>query len=94
MNTYNVLIIAVIGFGLGFVIAYWFKGKILAHKVKAAEEESSRVLEDAKRKSETLRKEAELEVKDRLFRMKSDFDTETKETRSELKKTERRLIQK
>ncbi|MBC8431990.1 MAG: ribonuclease Y [Desulfobacterales bacterium] len=94
MDTYNILIIAVIGFGLGFVIAYWVKGKILAHKVKAAEQESSRVLEDAKRKSETLRKEAELEVKDKLFRMKSDFDAETKETRSELKKTERRLIQK
>jgi len=30
MNTYNELIIAVIGFGLGFVIAYWVKGKILA----------------------------------------------------------------
>ena len=94
MNTYNILIIAVIGFGLGFGIAYWVKGKILAHKVKAAEQESSRFLEDAKRKSETLRKEAELEVKDTLFRMKSDFDAETKETRSELKKTERRLIQK
>lgn len=94
MNTYNVLIIVVIGFGLGFAIAYWFKGKILDHKVKATEQESLRVLEDAKRKSETLRKEAELEVKDRLFGMKSDFDSETKETRAELKKTERRLIQK
>lgn len=94
MNTYNILIIAVIGFGLGFVIAYWGKGKILAYKVKAAEQESLRVLEDAKRKSETLRKEAEFAVKDKLFRMKSDFDSETKETRVELKKTERRLIQK
>lgn len=94
MNTYNVLIIVVIGFGLGFAIAYWVKGKFLAHKVKATEQESLRVLEDAKRKSETLRKEAELEVKDRLFGMKSDFDSETKETRAELKKTERRLIQK
>ncbi len=39
-------------------------------------------------------KEAKLEVKDRLFRMKSEFDAETKDTRSELKKKEKRLMQK
>ncbi|MBL7179362.1 MAG: ribonuclease Y [Desulfobacterales bacterium] len=93
MNTYS-FIIGVISFGLGFVIAYWVKGKILSEKVKAAEQESSRILKDANRKAETMLKEAELEVKDRLFKMKSEFDAETKETRAELKKSERRLIQK
>ncbi|MFH1992703.1 MAG: ribonuclease Y [Pseudomonadota bacterium] len=93
MNTYS-FIIGVISFGLGFAIAYWVKGKILSEKVKAAEQESSRILKDANRKAETMLKEAELEVKDRLFKMKSEFDAETKETRAELKKSERRLIQK
>ena len=88
------IIITVISFGLGFAIAYWVKGKILSEKVKAAEQESLRILKDANRKSETLLKEAELEVKDRLLKMKSEFDAETKDTRAELKKTERRLIQK
>lgn len=93
MNEYN-LIIAAIGFGVGFVIAYWLKGKISSHKIKATEQEASRILKDAQRRSETLLKEAELEVKDRLFKMKGEFDAETKETRSELKRTEKRLIQK
>ena len=79
---------------LGCVIAYWVKGRIVSQKLKSAELEASRLLEDANRRSQTLIKEAKLEVKDRLLNMKSEFDAETKETHSELKKKERRLIQK
>jgi ribonuclease Y len=93
MNEYN-LLIGMIAFVIGFAIAFWVKGKIVAQKVKAAEKETSRILEDAKRRSETLIKEAQLEVKDKLFKMKSDFDADTKETKHELKEKEQRLIQK
>ena len=93
MNDYE-LIIGIVLFAAGFAIAYWIRGKIVSQKVKAAEREASRILEDSERKAETVLKEADLEVKDRLFKMKSDFDTETKETRSELKKREMHLIQK
>jgi ribonuclease Y len=93
MNEYN-LLIGMIAFVIGFAIAYWVKGIIVAQKVKAAERETSRILEDAKRRSETLIKEAQLEVKDKLFKMKSEFDAETKETQYELKEREQRLIQK
>ncbi len=93
MNEYN-LLIGMIAFVIGFAIAYWVKGVIVAQKVRAAERETSRILEDAKRRSETLIKEAQLEVKDKLFKMKSDFDADTKETKNELKEKEQRLIQK
>jgi len=93
MNEYN-LLIGMIAFVIGFAIAYWVKGIIVAQKVKAAERETSRILEDAKKRSETLIKEAQLEVKDKLFKMKSDFDADTKETKYELKEKEQRLIQK
>ena len=88
------ILFLIIGFGVGFSIAYWIKGKIVSQKVESAKGEASRILADADRKVETLLKEADLEVKDRLFKMKSEFDTETKETRSELKKLEWRLIKK
>jgi ribonuclease Y len=88
------IIFAIICFGVGFAIAFWIKGMIVSQKVKAASAEAARLLAEAKRKAETLLKEADLEVKDRLFKMKSDFDGETKETRSELKKRETRLMQK
>jgi len=93
MKDYNTILV-LCGFAVGFVMAYLIKGRIVAGKVKAAKEEALNIIRDAKRKSETLLKEARLEAKDRLFKMKSEFDTETKETRSELKKQERRLISK
>ena len=52
------------------------------------------MIENAKRQSATLVKEAELEVKDQRIKMKNDFDIETKDTRMELKEKERRLTQK
>jgi ribonuclease Y len=88
------IILAIVCFGVGFAIAFWIKGMIVSQKVRAAEVEASRLLGDSKRRAETLLKEADLEVKDRLFKMKSDFDAETKETRSELKKRETHLMQK
>ena len=93
MKDYNTILI-IGGFVVGFIMAYLIKGKIVSGKVRAAKEEALNIIRDAKRKSETLLKEARLEAKDRLFKMKSEFDGETKETRSELRKQERRLISK
>ncbi|GBC64084.1 ribonuclease Y [Desulfonema ishimotonii] len=93
MNEYSFLM-GIIGIGIGFALAYWTKGKLIAQRIKGAEDEAHRVVEDAKRRSATLLKEAKLEAKDKLFKMKSEFDAETRETRGELKKQERRLIQK
>jgi ribonuclease Y len=93
MSAFSILI-GTICFGTGFIIAFWVKGRILSQKVKDTEIEAARILEDSKRRSGTLIKEADLEVKDKLFKMKSEFDSETKDTRSELKKREKRLLQK
>ncbi|MCJ7617196.1 MAG: ribonuclease Y [Desulfobacterales bacterium] len=86
--------IGMVAFIVGFAIAYWVKGKMVFEKIKSAEEEALRILNDAKRKSETQLKEAKIESKDILYNMKAEFDAEAKETKSELKKRETRLIQK
>ena len=93
MDVYIVLI-GLVAFIAGFVVAYWVKAKMVFNKIKSAEEEALRILNDAKRKSETFLKEAKIESKDILYKMKAEFDAETKETKSELKKRENRLIQK
>jgi len=93
MNNYS-LLIGIISFIVGFAIAYWVSRKVISQKAKIAEIEAQRILNDANYKSETVLKEADLKVKDKLFMMKSDFDAETRETRVELKSKERRLMQK
>ncbi len=93
MNEY-IILLGLLSFGAGFAIAYWIKGKVVSQKIKNAKTQSIIILKDAKRGADTLLKEAKFEVKDKLFKMKSEFDSETKDTRFELKKRERRLIQK
>ncbi len=88
------LLIGLVCFAVGFAIAYWVRQKSASHKIKAAEDEAGRILNDARRQAENLVKEARLEAKDRLFQMKSEFDAETRETRAELKTREQRLNQK
>ncbi|OQX24072.1 MAG: ribonuclease Y [Desulfobacteraceae bacterium IS3] len=93
MNEYAILA-GLIGIGLGFVIAYRSKGKIVSQKLEDAEKEGLRLIDDARQKADVVLKEAKVEAKDKLFKMKSEFDAETRETRAELKKKEKWLLQK
>lgn len=85
--------VSVVLLGLGVVTFFILKRKMVQESLNV-EEEQFRIVEEAKSKAATLLKEARLEAKSRLLEMKSDFDSETEETRSELKKEERRLAKK
>ena len=91
MNEY-VVFSGIFCFFAGLLIAYLIQGKIASQKIRAAEAEADRCIEESEKKAATLLKEADLEVKDRLFKLKIEFDTETSETRGELKKRESRLM--
>jgi ribonuclease Y len=93
MNEY-VVFIGIFCFFAGLLIAYFIQSKIASQKIRAAEAEADRCIEESEKKAATLLKEADLEVKDRLFKLKSEFDAETSETRAELKKRETRLMHK
>jgi ribonuclease Y len=90
--------IAAILLGLGVIAFFVSKKKAaqenLIQKTQNIEKKQARLIQEARKQSETLLKEAELEAKSRLLEMKSNFDSETEETRSELKKEGRRLSKK
>ncbi|PQP35911.1 ribonuclease Y [Desulfobacteraceae bacterium SEEP-SAG9] len=88
------ILYGIIIFVAGFALAYWVKGRIASQKIKAAEGEALQIIKAAERKAETLVKEADVEVKDKFFKIKSEFENETKETRLEIKKSMKRLLQK
>lgn len=86
--------LALFGFAIGFGLAFWLKVQMDRQKADAARSEAERIIQESKNKADALLKEANLEAKDRLLKMKNEFDAETKETRAELKKQEKRLFQK
>ena len=92
------MIIVNVGFGaLGalffFIIGYLLRKYTARSKVKHAEVKSKLIVEDAKKEADSRRREAQLEAKDLLLKMRSDFENETKERRQELLQLEKRLVQ-
>jgi ribonucrease Y len=55
---------------------------------------AKKILDEARKDAEAVKKETALQAKDQLFQMKVEFDKESKERRSELNSLEKRLLQK
>ncbi len=93
MNEYMIGLF-ILGLVLGLGLSFLIKGYTGRQKAQAVQSHAEQLLEEARQRSDALLKEASLEAKDRLLKMKNEFDNETKETRFELKKQEKRIIQK
>jgi len=63
-------------------------------KLKDAEDKAKKMIDTAKAESDKLRHSAELQAKDQLLKLRSEFEKETKDRRQELVILEKRLIQK
>jgi len=87
-------IAALAGIIAGAAIGIIVRKKILENKLDSAEEYSRKIILEASRQAETIRKEAQLQAKDKLYQMKLDFEEETKSRRKELQSQEKRLFQK
>lgn len=91
MEITNIVLLGVVAFAVGFVVAFWVRSKVTANKIAAAEQEAVTIVDKAKQEAKTIIKEAKLHAKDRLYQMKLDFEKETKGQRNRLKKRESRL---
>ncbi len=80
------------GLVVGVLAALLIRSKSQESNVEEVQAEAARCLEEARRDADALLNEASVEAKDRLLRIKTEFEAETKETRAELKKTEARVI--
>ncbi len=75
-------------FALGYVVNRAVKGK----KSKDIEKEAEAIREMARREAETIKKEAELQAKDTLLKLRQDFEQDNKTRREELAVSEKRIL--
>lgn len=94
MEITSVIVISILVFSAGVVIAYWVRSRATAGKIAAAELEAVSIREKAEQEAKTILKEAKLHAKDQLYQMKLEFERETKDKRNRFKKREKRLTQK
>ena len=68
--------------------------RIAESKIKSAEAEAKRLLENVKIETENLKKEELIKVKEEVLQIRNELDKEIKERRGDVQAQERRLIQK
>ncbi len=97
MNLEQVLIAVGIGIVLAVALALVWAAtyrKRAQAQLDAATASADRTIEDAKKQAASRVKEADLEAKEKLLQMRSDFDKQAQQRREEIKVVERRLQQK
>lgn len=100
MEVAFIAIAAVIGIALGFLIARFATRSSAARAAdealalkKKAESDANDLIENAKTRAETMRKEAEIEAKDQALRYKQEVDADNKERLNEIRSAENRITQ-
>ena len=87
------LITLLVGLVIAFPAGIAYRRKVAEAELGSAEEEAKRVLSDAIKTAESKKKEALVEAKDEIFKLRSDADREIKDRRNEVTRQERRLQQ-
>jgi ribonuclease Y len=76
-----------------FTIGYLVRRYIAERKIKNAESEANRIIEEAGKEAETNKKEVVLEAKEEVHKLRAELDREIRDRRNEVQRIERRLLQ-
>lgn len=94
---YDFLLIVIgllIGLVIGGLIGYIMRKSTAEKTIGSAEMEAKRLLDDAGREADTLKKSALVEAKDEAYKIRNEADQEARERRVEAQAVEKRLLQK
>lgn len=84
----------IVGVLIGYIIVSIVKKNADRKKINSAEQISKRIIDDANKDAETLKKEAILTAKDEIYKLKQSIEQEEKKRKSEIDKHEQRLVKK
>ena len=93
MNIAITAAVALIALVLGLAAGYFYRKNAMEKKIGQTEEYARNLLDEAARKAEDKKKEAVLEAKEEIIRLKNELDKEIRDRRSEVTRIERRVNQ-
>ena len=77
-----------------FFIGVLYRKRVAEREIKSAEDEATRIINEAIKGGENKKREMLVEAKEEIHRSRTEYEKEVKERRSDLQKQERRLQQK
>ncbi|MEG0834716.1 MAG: Rnase Y domain-containing protein, partial [Christensenellaceae bacterium] len=66
---------------IGLIIGYVYRRNIAESKIGRAEDSVKRLIDDAQKRAEVIKKETVLEAQEEVHRLRSEFDKESRERR-------------
>lgn len=77
----------------GLIAGYYIRLLLARKNITTAEARAQDILKRAQQEAEDRKRQVEIEAKELLYKLRSDFERETKERRQELSELEKRLLQ-
>ena len=86
------IILVIIGsIALGVLLGYLLRQRLFKNRQASSEMLSARIVDEAKKESETIKKEAVIQAKENLLKVKTEFEKDTRERKSELENLEKKI---
>ena len=86
------IISALLGLIVGAAVSYYVIKNVNDSKVTGAKQSAVLIVDEAEREAEALKKEALLEAKDDIHKLRSEAESDIRERRFELQKQENRYL--
>ena len=90
----TIVLCLITGLAVGALGGFTYHKKTEERKFRGALSEADRIVQEASKKAETVKRDIVAEGKEEIHRLRQELDRDTKERRSELQRSERRLEQK
>jgi ribonuclease Y len=87
MNIWMIIVAVLLGAGVGLLVTVVLSRK----KLSSAESLSTRIVEEAKKEADTLKKEGVLQARETLLKAKAESEKEVRERKQELDSIERKI---
>ncbi|MEA5003864.1 MAG: ribonuclease Y [Christensenella sp.] len=87
------ILVGVGGLVIGLIIGYLYRRNIAESKIGRAEDSVKKLIDEAQKRAEVIRKETVLEAQEEVHKLRSEFDRESRDRRNEITKIEKRLVQ-
>lgn len=94
MDLIYYVIALIVGVIIGYIIVSIMKTNADKDKINSAENISKRIIDEANKDAETLKKEMMITAKDEIYKLKQNIEQNEQKKRNELNKQEQRLLKK
>ena len=86
------VLVAGLAIAAGFAAGFFYRKHVMDTHQESLEALGKKILDEARKEADTIKKEAKLQAKDQYLQLKMNFEKENQEQRQGLSQLERRLL--